>query len=97
MEVLSALCCKFFSLIYCKIKLNRLQVCNLTNAIFFYCFLPETAKRPLEEMNYLFTNAPLFVPGMNKRDFVPDIERRVEEVAAKQGSISHTEHAHGKQ
>ncbi|RMZ71929.1 MFS sugar transporter [Pyrenophora seminiperda CCB06] len=66
-------------------------VCNLTNAIFFYCFLPETAKRPLEEMNYLFTNAPLFVPGMNKRDFVPDIERRVEEVAAKQGSISHIE------
>ncbi|CAA9960662.1 Sugar transporter STL1 [Pyrenophora teres f. maculata] len=66
-------------------------VCNLTNAIFFYCFLPETAKRPLEEMNYLFTNAPLFVPGMNKRDWVPDIERRVEEVAAKQGSISHVE------
>ncbi|KAF5853371.1 hypothetical protein GGP41_001947 [Bipolaris sorokiniana] len=66
-------------------------VCNLTNAIFFYCFLPETAKRPLEEMKYLFTNAPLFVPGMNKRDFVPDIDRRVEEVAAKQGSISHAE------
>ncbi|EUC46044.1 hypothetical protein COCMIDRAFT_25826 [Bipolaris oryzae ATCC 44560] len=66
-------------------------VCNLTNAIFFYCFLPETAKRPLEEMKYLFTNAPLFVPGMNKHDFVPDIDRRVEEVAAKQGSISHAE------
>jgi hypothetical protein len=44
-------------------------------------------------MKYLFTNAPLFVPGMNKRDFVPDLERRVEEVAAKQGSISHAEHA----
>ncbi|EUC36490.1 hypothetical protein COCVIDRAFT_99896 [Bipolaris victoriae FI3] len=66
-------------------------ICNLTNAIFFYCFLPETAKRPLEEMKYLFTNAPLFVPGMNKHDFVPDIDRRVEEVAAKQGSISHAE------
>ncbi|KAF9693282.1 hypothetical protein EKO04_008832 [Ascochyta lentis] len=67
-------------------------VCNLTNAIFFYCFLPETAKRPLEEMNYLFTNAPLFVPGMNKSDWQStDIERRVAEVQAKQGSISHHE------
>jgi hypothetical protein len=65
----------------------------LTNAIFFYCFLPETAKRPLEEMNYLFTNAPIFVPGMNKTDWAPgrDLERRVEEVEAKQGSISHAE------
>ncbi|KAJ4336665.1 hypothetical protein N0V87_005227 [Didymella glomerata] len=69
-------------------------VCNFTNAIFFYCFLPETAKRPLEEMNYLFTNAPYFVPGMNKRDWQStDIERRVAEVEAKQGSISHHEAA----
>jgi sugar porter (SP) family MFS transporter len=74
-----------------NIHLPKLQICNLTNAIFFYCFLPETAKRPLEEMNYLFTNAPIFVPGMDKRDFPTDIERRVEEVEAKQGSISHAE------
>lgn len=68
-------------------------VCNLTNAIFFYCFLPETAKRPLEEMNYLFTNAPLFVPGMKKADFPTgrDLEHRVEEIEAKQGSVSHAE------
>jgi hypothetical protein len=65
----------------------------LTNAIFFYCFLPETAKRPLEEMNYLFTNAPMFVPGMNMSEFQPgqDLERRVVEVEAKHGSISHSE------
>jgi hypothetical protein len=73
-----------------------MQICNFTNAVFFYCFLPETAKRPLEEMNYLFTNAPLFVPGMNKNDFPTDLERRVEEVAAKQGSISHAEHVEAK-
>ncbi|KAJ4984594.1 sugar transport protein [Stagonosporopsis vannaccii] len=67
-------------------------VCNLTNAIFFYCFLPETAKRPLEEMNHLFTHAPYFVPGMNKRDWQStDIERRVAAVEAKQGSVSHHE------
>ncbi|KAF2127698.1 MFS sugar transporter-like protein [Dothidotthia symphoricarpi CBS 119687] len=66
---------------------------NFTNAIFFYCFLPETAKRPLEEMNHLFKNAPLFVPGMDKREWAPgvDLERRVEQVEAKQGSVSHHE------
>ncbi|TKX24107.1 sugar transporter-like protein 16 [Elsinoe australis] len=64
-------------------------VCNFTNAIFFWAFLPETAKRPLEEMNYLFTNAPLFVPGMKKGDIVSgDLERRVEE---KERKLSVTE------
>ncbi|KAF2228186.1 general substrate transporter [Elsinoe ampelina] len=57
-------------------------VCNITNALFFWAFLPETRKRPLEEMNYLFTNAPLFVPGMKPGDFVSnDLERRAEEKA----------------
>jgi hypothetical protein len=44
-------------------------------------------------MNYLFTNAPMFVPGMDKHDWAPgqDLKRRVEEVAAKQGSVSHAE------
>ncbi|KAF2014238.1 general substrate transporter [Aaosphaeria arxii CBS 175.79] len=60
-------------------------VCNFTNALFFWAFLPETAKVPLEEMDALFTNTPLFVPGAKKRDYMPrDLERRVEEVEAKQ-------------
>lgn len=43
-------------------------------------------------MNYLFTHAPVFVPGMNKNEWQStDIERRVAEVEAKQGSISHHE------
>ncbi|KAL9087889.1 MAG: hypothetical protein Q9165_006451 [Trypethelium subeluteriae] len=64
-------------------------ICNFTNALFFWAILPETAKRPLEEMNYLFTNAPYFVPGMRKADFeTNDLERRVEEVERK-GSVSH--------
>lgn len=33
-------------------------VCNFTNALYFWAFQPETKRRPLEEMNYLFTNAP---------------------------------------
>jgi hypothetical protein len=64
-------------------------VCNFTNALFFWAVLPETAGRPLEEMNYLFTNAPLFVPGSSGRhDFATgDLERRVEEVERK-GSVT---------
>ena len=54
--------------------------------------LPETKKRPLEEMNYLFTHAPLFVPGMKQVEFASlDIDRRVEEVEAKQGLGRHEE------
>ena len=54
--------------------------------------LPETARRPLEEMKYLFTEAPLFVPGMKMRDFeTHDLESRAHEVEAKQGSVSHVE------
>lgn len=67
-------------------------VCNFTNAIFFWAFQPETAKRPLEEMNYLFTNAPLFVPTMNMRDFENhDLENRVAEVERKGSVTSHVE------
>ncbi|KAF2108896.1 MFS sugar transporter-like protein [Lophiotrema nucula] len=67
-------------------------VANLTNAIFFWAILPETAKRPLEEMNYLFTNAPMFVPGIKKGEYeTHDLEHRVEEVEAKQGYGTHAE------
>ncbi|KAK5173461.1 uncharacterized protein LTR77_002142 [Saxophila tyrrhenica] len=38
-------------------------VCNLTNAIFFWCFQPETKGLNLEDMNELFRDHPLFVPG----------------------------------
>lgn len=53
--------------------------------------MPETAKRPLEEMNYLFTNAPLFVPTMKMADYEShDLERRVEEAQEKGGvSLRH--------
>jgi sugar porter (SP) family MFS transporter len=66
-------------------------ICNFTNALFFWAFLPETARRPLEEMNYLFTNAPWFVPGTSKNEYIMgDIERRLEEVERKR-SVVHTE------
>lgn len=63
-------------------------VCNFTNALFFWAFLPETAGRPLEEMSYLFSHAPIFTPGSSRYDFsTGDLERRVEEVERK-GSIT---------
>lgn len=59
-------------------------VCNFTNALFFWAIQPETAKRPLEEMNFLFTNAPIFVPTMNIKDYEQhDLENRVHEVERK--------------
>lgn len=67
-------------------------VCNFTNAVFFWAIQPETAKRPLEEMNYLFTNAPWFVPTMNMRDFEQhDLENRAAEVERKGSVTSHLE------
>ena len=80
-----------FSAALCS-RLTTLQIGNFTNALFFWAFLPETARRPLEEMKYLFTEAPFFVPGMKMRDFeTHDLETRAHEVEAKQGSISHVE------
>ncbi|KFA68520.1 hypothetical protein S40285_09579 [Stachybotrys chlorohalonatus IBT 40285] len=59
-------------------------VCNFTNALWFWTVLPETAKRPLEEMRYLFTEAPLFIPTMNMSKFVAgaDLDRRIQEQSA---------------
>lgn len=36
---------------------------DVTNALFFYLFLPETKGVTLEAMNDLFTNSPLLVVG----------------------------------
>ncbi|KAH8811843.1 MFS sugar transporter-like protein [Xylogone sp. PMI_703] len=70
-------------------------VCNFTNALFFYLFLPETARLPLEEMNYLFTNAPYIVPGTNKEaykaGYAEDLERRAHEIREKTAVVAQHE------
>jgi len=70
-------------------------ICNFTNALFFYLFLPETARLPLEEMNYLFTNAPFLVPGHDKgayqANYAQDLERRAAEIEYKTGAKHHEE------
>lgn len=38
-------------------------VCNLANAVFFWCFQPETKGLNLEDMDELFSKSPTFVPG----------------------------------
>lgn len=71
-------------------------VCNFTNAVFFYIVLPETKGLPLEEMNYLFTNAPWVVPGTDKAAYAAnlaaDLERRAGELRDKGMHEEHEEH-----
>ncbi|CAN8103557.1 unnamed protein product [Discula destructiva] len=60
---------------------------NFTNAVYFFLTLPETKLLPLEEMNYLFKQAPWIIPGTDKRTYTAnlaeDLERRAEEIRAK--------------
>ncbi|EKD17056.1 uncharacterized protein L3040_000416 [Drepanopeziza brunnea f. sp. 'multigermtubi'] len=66
-------------------------ICNFTNAVFFYLFLPETKNLPLEEMNYLFTNAPWIVAfhdkAAYKANYADDLERRAREIQDKHMAI----------
>lgn len=63
-------------------------ICNFTNAVFFWAFLPETKQVPLEEMNYIFSHAPWIVPGSRKEDYLPhDLERKIEEQEVKQSVV----------
>ena len=55
-------------------------VCDITNALFFYVFLPETKGVTLEAMNDLFLNSPILVPGSSWK---PPLEVDVERVAEK--------------
>lgn len=57
-------------------------ICNFTNAIFFWAFMPETKKRPLEEMNRLFTETSWFIPTANTRALTTDVETRAESIRA---------------
>ena len=67
-------------------------ICNFTNAVFFWAFLPETRKIPLEEMHSLFTRLPLFVAGKNVNDYrEADLERRVASIADEKGIEIHVE------
>ena len=67
-------------------------VTNFTNALFFWAFLPETKKLPLEEMNRMFIEAPWFVPSMDSKKYTHrEINERAAHLAGKTEAIQHIE------
>jgi len=75
-------------------------ICNFTNAVFFWLLLPETARKPLEEMNYLFSNTPWIVVGQGRKERVRkayetrDLEAKVEAYEQKRNSTAGTVTVH---
>ncbi|KAL2209341.1 general substrate transporter [Sarocladium strictum] len=65
-------------------------VCNFTNAIFFWVFMPETKLLPLEEMNALFSGSNWFVPGTTRKNR-SDLDVQVEDVRMHKGEMTGTE------
>jgi hypothetical protein len=63
-------------------------VCDITNALFFYLFLPETKGVTLEAMNDLFTNSPLVVAGSHWQPSPEvDVEIRAEKIKGTEGAV----------
>jgi len=62
-------------------------ICNFTNAIFFWAFMPETKLLPLEEMNELFSNTRWFVPGTTPKRR-SELDVRVEEAKLEKEGIA---------
>ncbi|KAJ7595189.1 general substrate transporter [Mycena floridula] len=59
-------------------------ICGHTNALFIWAFFPETAGRRLEEMDALFKNSPLFVPGTQ---YAKGTDHRAAERDLRQGTF----------
>ncbi|KAI6784836.1 uncharacterized protein J7T54_007930 [Emericellopsis cladophorae] len=59
-------------------------VTNITDALFFWSFLPETGKVPLEEMRRLFSESPLFVGSRETSQyFTPNASQLAHELDEK--------------
>ncbi|RVD88243.1 uncharacterized protein DFL_002435 [Arthrobotrys flagrans] len=69
-------------------------IANFTNAIFFYCILPETSRVPLENMDQLFDSS-WWIPGWSKEHIArlrEELEERTEEIKEKDdGVVQHVE------
>lgn len=65
-------------------------ICNVTNAIFFWAFLPETKGVPLEEMSRLFRETSWFVPG-HSRKYRTELAVTEVEIAEKRAAVHHEE------
>ena len=67
-------------------------ICNVTNAIFFWAFLPETKGIPLEEMSTLFKTTGWFVPGhKSSRKAITELDMTVQAISEKRGADVHIE------
>lgn len=66
-------------------------VCNFTNAIFFWAFMPETAKRPLEEMNALFSKTGWFVPTADTRSIRSELDIQADEMRLEKQDVAEIE------
>lgn len=62
-------------------------ICNFTNAVFFWAFMPETKKRPLEEMNRLFSETSWFVPTADTSVIGCELNVRAEELRLEKGDV----------
>jgi len=59
-------------------------ICGHTNALFIWAFYPETTGRRLEEMDALFEDAPIFVPGSH---YAKAIDREAVERELRDGTF----------
>ncbi|KAI7344640.1 sugar transporter STL1 [Hortaea werneckii] len=67
-------------------------VCNFTNALFFWALMPETKKRPLEEMNALFSETQWFIPTAKTRNLGFHIEEFAGDIHAQRAKSVGQEH-----
>ncbi|KAM0325351.1 hypothetical protein ACHAQA_007336 [Verticillium albo-atrum] len=63
-------------------------VCNFSNAVFFWAFMPETKQLPLEEMNALFSETSWFVPNTTRHRTTTDLDARVEQARLEKEGIA---------
>ncbi|ETS73341.1 hypothetical protein PFICI_14946 [Pestalotiopsis fici W106-1] len=64
-------------------------VCNFTNSIFFWAFMPETRLLPLEEMDALFSGKSWFVPNMETKR-TTDLDARIQEKKVEKEMMAQT-------
>ena len=69
-------------------------ICNFTNAVFFWLFLPETKQVPLEEMNFLFTHAPWLIPGTDKATYRANYQAEINQRAIEIGEKMNAHNVH---
>lgn len=68
-------------------------LCDITNALFFYLYLPETKGLSLEAMDDLFTNSSWFTPTST---WVPPLEVNPDALAEKKEEMMMNEGSDGR-